>query len=80
MTRKPKFTHLFTTETRARGYQKAACGAMVANGMGGFIGEAKETAEFCEKNAAWMPPLCPKCAAEALLREVAAASPVTGEA
>ena len=67
MTRKPKFTHMFESATFQRGYQKAACGAMVNNGMGAGIGEARWLAEFCERNAAWVPPMCPKCAVAALI-------------
>ncbi len=71
MARNVKFTHLFASETATRGYQKAACGAMVNSGMGGSLQEAGKMAEFCERNASWMPPLCPKCAAEALIAETA---------
>lgn len=67
--RKAKFTHLFST-TQGRGYQKAACGAMVNSGLGAALSEAAELAAMCEKHAAWLPPLCPKCAVHAVLAEV----------
>lgn len=68
MARSPKYTHLFESVTRQRGYQKAACGAMVSSGMGAHISEAQELASFCER-AAWLSPMCPKCAARALIHE-----------
>ena len=66
MARSPKYTHLFESVTRQRGYQKAACGAMVNSGMGAHITEAQELAALC-KRVAWLSPMCPKCAVAALI-------------
>lgn len=71
MSRKPKYTHLFESITRQRGYQKAACGAMVNSGMGAHISEAQELAEYRERNGGLMPPVCPKCAVAALIAATA---------
>jgi hypothetical protein len=67
MAKSPKYTHLFESVTRQRGYQKAACGAMVNSGMGAHIAEAQQLAEFRERNGGWLPPVCPKCAIAALI-------------
>lgn len=66
MAKSPKYTHLFESVTRQRGYQKAACGAMVNSGMGAHIAEAQELAALCER-VSWLSPMCPKCAVAALI-------------
>ena len=75
MTKLPKYSHLFENGAigRFNEYKKAVCGARTKNIFSAHVNEAAELAEFLSTRD-WMPRLCPKCAAVALLAEVTEAS------
>lgn len=75
MRKMPKYSHLFNSQSNVRfnEYKTAVCGAHTKNMFAAHITEAAKLAAFSEQHA-WVPPLCPKCAAAALLHEVTEAA------
>lgn len=77
MTKLPKYSHLFPNDSQGRfnEYKKAVCGARTKNMFAAHLKDAAKFAEFLETRE-WIPRLCPKCAAVALLAEVTEANRV----
>ena len=65
-----KYLHLFAASEEHQYIPKAACGARVRSRLGGDLNDPQWLAEFCARNP-WAPPVCPKCAAVALILETA---------
>ena len=68
MTKMPKFTHL--TDETGRGYRKSLCGSMTNSPLSRTTA-TREEVDFIV-GSKYASPLCPKCAAAFLVREVAA--------
>lgn len=72
MTKGPKFTHLVDASQNRRYIRKAACGAQIRqyNLCVGDLDKPAEVAGFIARMP-YLPPMCPKCAALALIAESA---------